>query len=47
MDFLISIGERFFSVVEWGVRSGGWWFVVGSVSAVLILCLGIHRAPNR
>lgn len=47
MDAMITISERFFSVVEWGIRSGGWWFIVGSVSAVLFLCLGIHRAPYR
>lgn len=47
MEQFSMISERIFYFVEWGWKSFGWWFVLGSLSCTLIIGLGIFRSPNR
>jgi|AP12_2_1047962.scaffolds.fasta_scaffold05078_2 hypothetical protein len=47
MEQFSMVSEKIFFFVEWGWKSFGWWFVLGSLSCTLIIGLGIFRSPNR
>lgn len=47
MEHIFAISDRFFSMVEWGFQTGGWWFLVGSFSCTVFVVLGFFRSPYR
>lgn len=47
MNHIFAISDKFFSVLEWGFQSGGWWFLVGSFSCTVFIVLGFLRSPYR
>lgn len=42
-----SLTESFMRLMESGWMFGGWWFVGGTLSVFVVLCLGMHRSPYR
>jgi hypothetical protein len=47
MEQFSMVSDKIFFFVEWGWKSFGWWFVLGSLSCTLIIGLGIFRSSNR